>query len=114
MTDHSPLNFDMLNSFTGGDKAMMEQFFTLYIEESEKNIKCLSENCTDGQNEDWVANAHLLKGGSGSIGAEGMHRLCSQAQEMKDSTQIDRAKKLQEIITEFQRVKNQMSALMAE
>ena len=111
MSDTSPLNLDMLKSFTGGDKGMLQQFFTLYIEESEKNIKMLSENCTNGPNEAWVANAHLLKGGSGSIGAEGMHALCSTAQGMETASAIDRANQLEKILQEFQRVKAAMQSI---
>ena len=107
----SPLNLDMLNSFTGGNRTMLNDFFNIYITESEKNVEIMKKNCTDGENQDWVANAHLLKGGSGSIGATKMYDLAREAQDMQDTTSTERHRILNEIQKEFQDVKDYINEI---
>lgn len=104
--DESPAAIDMsvLDGFTGGDTEILAQFWRIYTTETNKNIRTLSEHCSDGENKTWVETAHLLKGGSGSIGAIKMQKLSAQAQDMNAATAQARKAILAEIEAEYAKV----------
>ena len=58
--------------------------------------------CTDGPNNDWVEEAHALKGTSGGVGAEKMRLLCADAQDMEDASVEERTAILNLIIEQYQ------------
>lgn len=109
--NESPVNLEHLHSFTGGDPSADKELIDVFIEQSDKNVETLKKNVADGENIIWAETAHMLKGGAGAIGANGLASLCAVAQKMFDSTRSDRLKMLEDIEKEYQTVKNHLKKI---
>lgn len=92
------LDMEMLRSFSDGDVEMEKEFATIFVEQSNAHIEKLGQYCVDGVSQPWKETAHLLKGGSATLGAMRMREICADAQDMVDST-ADARKKILELIT---------------
>ena len=79
--DAPPVDLTMLRTLTGGDAEIEKELMETFVEQSDKNVETLRENSSAaGKNMPWIESAHMLKGGSGSIGAETLRQLCNDAQ----------------------------------
>ncbi len=97
------VDFTLLESFSEGDIDVEKTFINIFIEESDKGIEILRDNCTSGENNVWSETAHKLKGASGNIGAESLRHLCEQAQHIGNvdiSVREELFKKIEQIYDE--------------
>lgn len=79
-----------------------------FVDQSDKNIVSLRETKNEeGENRPWIEAAHMLKGGSGSIGAEALRQLCAEAQLYKGGAQ-ERSALFDKIEAEYNRVKEHL------
>lgn len=105
VSESPPVDLSMLDTFTNGDHEMEEELINLFLSQSDKNIKTLEENCTEGKNEAWREAAHQFKGGAANVGAAILSSLCAQAQEMEVSTASERSAIYQRIQGAFKEVR---------
>ncbi|HBR69207.1 MAG TPA: hypothetical protein DEA55_07525 [Rhodospirillaceae bacterium] len=103
-SDEQIIDMATLRTFSGGDAATEAEFIQVFYDQSLLHLQKLKESCVDGTSEDWKESAHLLKGGTGMIGALKMRDLCAKAQEMLTSTKTERAAILEKINREFDKV----------
>ncbi|MGH1399403.1 MAG: MHYT domain-containing protein [Alphaproteobacteria bacterium] len=99
--DEAPLNLDNLIENSMGDDEFLKDMVALFIEQGETQITALKEYCTDGVNNDWVEEAHALKGTAGGVGAESMRVLCGDAQAMAEATSEERQKIIMQIEEQY-------------
>ncbi len=106
--DTPPVDLTMLRTLTGGDSEIEKELMKTFVEQSDKNLETLKANDNaDGENKPWTEAAHMLKGGSGSIGAEELRQLCSTAQLYKGDS-AGRLSLFQKIDKEYARVKEHL------
>ena len=91
-------NLDILISNSQGDDEFVREIVAMAVEQVKEQIAELRTLCTSGENPEWVAAAHALKGSAATIGAEEMRLLCAFAQkELHDADASVRKAKLDEI-----------------
>jgi HPt (histidine-containing phosphotransfer) domain-containing protein len=79
-----------------------------FVDQSNENLRSLMEySSTEGENKPWTEAAHMLKGGSGSIGAEELRQLCNDAQLYKGDS-AGRLVLFEKIDKEYARVKEHL------
>lgn len=69
-------------------------YVDLYLTQAQKDLACLPAACLDGDCAAWVEVTHRMKGSAGMAGAQKLHALCADAQEMNPSTRAARLKSL--------------------
>ena len=94
-----------IREIANGDKNIEKEFITLYISQSDVNMKVLEENCIDGISNEWSETAHILKGGAGSMGAKSLADLFAISQEMMNATLEERQKILAKITVIYSELK---------
>ncbi|MGL5032677.1 MAG: response regulator, partial [Microcystaceae cyanobacterium] len=77
--DESALDF-MFNTICGGDRGLMQEMLTCYLEESERSLATLND--PDSDRNSWIRAAHSWKSSSASIGAKKLAELCRQIEEL--------------------------------
>ena len=103
-----PVDLTMLRTLTGGDAEIEKELMNTFVDQSDKNLETLKEfGSTEGESKPWMEAAHMLKGGSGSIGAEELRQLCSEAQLYKGDA-AGRLDLLEKIGKEYSRVKEHL------
>jgi HPt (histidine-containing phosphotransfer) domain-containing protein len=100
------IDLAQMRSFTDGDEALEKDLVRLFAVQSEANIAALAANRKDGVATEWVAAAHMLKGGAASIGAEALRRLCDAAQAMEGAESAEREAAYRDIETAYTHVKH--------
>lgn len=102
------VDLTMLRTLTGGDFEVEKELMMTFVDQSDKNIEALRETVSEeGEHKPWTEAAHMLKGGSGSIGAEELRKLCNEAQLYKGDSN-GRSLLLKKIETEYARVKGHL------
>jgi PAS domain S-box-containing protein len=108
MPNTPAVDLTMLRTLTGGDAEIEKELMQTFVEQSDINLVALEANkSADGENTSWTEAAHMLKGGSGSIGAEELRQLCSEAQLYKGAS-FGREALFQKIELEYGRVKEHL------
>jgi PAS domain S-box-containing protein len=103
-----PVDLTMLRTLTGGDTEVEKELMKTFVDQSDKNLETLTEyGPSEGDCKPWMEAAHMLKGGSGSIGAEALRQLCSEAQLYKGDS-VGRLLLLEKISEEYLRVKEHL------
>lgn len=87
----------------------MQHFYEMFVKNADEGIKHLEEQCTDGENEEWVDVAHKMKGSAGMLGAVKLEALCAKAQGMADSSAKDRKAILKDIKAVYQQTQQLLS-----
>lgn len=100
-----PVDLTNLREMTDGDADMEQMLFNEYYHSTESGITTLSNNCVDGENENWRGSAHALKGTSLNLGAERLGALCKQAQEGHGASAAEKRQMLDAIREEYEKVK---------
>ena len=100
-----PVDLDHLRTLLGGNIELENQIFEVFINSAQDSISSLESFCKDAKDSEWNEAAHTLKGSSGNVGANGMYCLCVKAQEAKNSPIEDKQAILQEIESEYQKIK---------
>jgi PAS domain S-box-containing protein len=86
-----------MRTFCEGDKNAERELIDVFIKQSALNLDVMAANLRDGANEAWVDAAHMLKGGSSSIGARRLSELCAAAQMMETASAAERSALLEKI-----------------
>jgi HPt (histidine-containing phosphotransfer) domain-containing protein len=73
------VDFSVLESFTGGEGAVIEEVLNLFREQAELWTPML-----DVSSPGWRDAAHTVKGASGGIGAMELMRACAEAEKAPD------------------------------
>jgi len=103
----APVDLRYLREYTDGDSAALQELleiFTVTFVDELENFK----RASFGENAEWCAVAHKLKGASAFIGAETLRKLCARAQGMKSATVGEREEVCREVIAQYERVNNYM------
>ncbi len=78
--ENVPVDFTQMRTFTDGDRDVEKELINAFILQSDLNLQTMRGNVADQDYKAWVEAAHMMKGGSGSIGAHVLHKLCDTAQ----------------------------------
>jgi len=100
-----------LKTFSEGDVEIEKELVGVFIQQSDKNLRELNDNRIDGECRPWVEAAHMFKGGSASVGALPLSRLCAHAQNMSNVKGSERATLYQQIEDEYMRVKEHLKTI---
>lgn len=100
-----PVDINILKEYAETDDDI-GVFADIFLTQSEDSLRLLKENCTDGENIEWIESAHKLKGGAGMFGAKKLYEICSEAQEMINASANQRKIIMDSILQEFKAVKN--------
>ena len=100
-----PVDFTNLRSFSDGDVEEERRFVELFVRQNAEALDRLRDNCKDGESAEWVAAAHLAKGGAVSIGATHLSALAEKAQKLVVAAWQERRKQLAEMERETERVR---------
>lgn len=103
--DRPPVDLSNLLDNAMGDEDFVKEMVELFVSQGKEQIKALKGFCSDGENDEWVEEAHALKGTAGAVGAEDMRLLCADAQDMKDASAKDRKKILKDIEKHYKSAK---------
>ncbi|MDR3449135.1 MAG: MHYT domain-containing protein [Alphaproteobacteria bacterium] len=85
--ESAPLDLTQLRSFSGEDREMEQELLILFVGQSDENMQTLDANKTGDNPVAWKEAAHMLKGGSASIGAVLLAELCNEAQHFTGAPQ---------------------------
>ena len=109
--DKAPtLNLAEFKTLSEDDEAFQREMVTIFMEQSTKQLKELARHCAGGVSRPWSEAAHALKGGAATLGAMRLRDLCAQGQDMLDATKAQRAKLLEQINKEFDKVYEALKA----
>lgn len=106
----APVDFKNLRSYSEGDREEERHFVALFIQQNSEVLERLRANCVEGESEEWVAAAHLGRGGAASIGATYLCTLAGNAQNLVVGTAEERRNHLSALETETKRVLAFLSA----
>lgn len=99
----SAANMDILLSTAAGDHAYLTEMVALFTDTAEQLLQEMRA-APGGNDGAWKNAAHGLKGAAGIVGAENLHRLSAQAQEMDESADR-RQEMLDALEREYRRVR---------
>lgn len=102
--DNSPINLNILNSYTDGDEEQNKMLLKSFYEKSMKDLELLSRYIIDGESEEWSRHSHSLKGASSYVGAETLYELAEESQEMKIATKKQRKDKLDKMVNSYEEI----------
>ena len=92
-----PVNLDNLREKSMGDEEFIRDMVGMFVSQGASQIKQIKDQCTDGENDDWVEVAHALKGTSGGVGAMALRDICADAQDMHNATSKSRNEMVKKI-----------------
>ena len=111
MSDDISIDLTNFHDITGGDTSLEKQLFDEFIRSSDQCIDALEVHCGDGSNDLWKRNAHGLKSISINLGAEKLSALALSAQNSFEAPPAIKQSILDEIKSEYQKVRNFLLAL---
>jgi HPt (histidine-containing phosphotransfer) domain-containing protein len=94
----------LLKSFSDGDEDFEHLSIAVFLEQTDRHFEQLQNRITHDNTEQWVDIAHMLKGASGSIGAQQLKLYAVQAQLEYYQTQEKRQMIFDLLRTEYARV----------
>jgi len=101
-----PVDFPALRKAVGGDDLLLRDVIELFLADVPGRIETLREAVAGGNEQVIKAEAHSLKGASGSVGAGSLQESFARLETMGREGQIDRARSaLAEAEAEFARVR---------
>ena len=107
-TTSAPVDLSVLRTYTEGDADMERSLMTIFVDQSDLNLKTLADMSTDiGL---WNETAHMFKGSSLGIGANVLAGLCNEAQHFKGKAQ-EQAVLFEKIKHEYARVKDHLKKI---
>lgn len=89
-----PIDFAHLAAYTGGDRALEDEVFALFREQTQMWLRLLS---VDAAVEDWKSAAHSLKGSARGIGAFVLAECCEAAERAAEGSPAARAVTAQDV-----------------
>ena len=114
--DAAVLNRDSLEALKSlqseGDDGFLKEMIELFLADTPSRFADMDAALAQGQQQDFVRAVHSIKGASANFGADALHDLCAEVEQMGRAGQMHESQpKIQEIHDEFARVR---SALLAE
>ena len=88
------IDFAHLAAYTGGDRALEDEVFELFREQTQMWLRLLT---VEADSEDWKSAAHSLKGSARGIGAFGLADCCEAAELAAEGSNAARAVRAQEV-----------------
>lgn len=108
-----PVNLENLREMTGGDPALENELFGVYLQASDDCLKALKDSTGGGKEEIWRTQAHAWKGMSLNLGAEALGSLCAQAQTNHTQAEAQKKDLLAQMEAEYEKVKAFLRAALA-
>ena len=110
------LNRDSLEALKSlqseGDDGFLKEMVDLFLTDTPLRLNDLEAALQDGQQPEFVRAVHSIKGASANFGADDLHALCAEVEQMGRAGKMnDTTIKIQGLHTEFERVR---MALLAE
>lgn len=102
--DDPAVDLEFLREATLGDHDFENELFTLYLDSTKGHVDKLEKAFKDKDNDEWYSMAHTIKGGSSSVGAFYLAKICEYAQLHPKEEDEKKVKVLADIKAEFQRV----------
>ncbi|MFN7039518.1 MAG: Hpt domain-containing protein [Alphaproteobacteria bacterium] len=99
-----PINLELLNSYTDGDKDISKTLIEVFIESADEDIEKLKTSLNSG-GISWKEAAHSFKGASYTLGAEKLGSLLKEAELSKEACIAEREKLFNLIFLEYNNVK---------
>jgi two-component system, sensor histidine kinase and response regulator len=117
MAGDSALDPDVIESLRQltppGEPDVLAEILQLFLEEVPKKIRLLHAALNSGDAPQVARIAHSLKGSSGNIGANSLHDVCRQIDDVAKSGDLPRVTPLLAALTdEFQRVELEIRQLL--
>ena len=114
--DAAVLNRDSLEALKSlqseGDDGFLKEMIELFLEDTPARFADMDAAMASGAQQDFVRAVHSIKGASANFGADDLHHMCAEVEQMGRAGQMaESAPKVQAIHAEFERVR---SALLAE
>ncbi len=100
-----------LREMTGNDAALEKELFNIFLITAAESITILRNSCEPDATEAWRKAAHALKGISLNLGAEGLGKLCEEAQDSATAMQDKKQAMLADIEAEHMRVEGFLTNL---
>ncbi len=110
--DEHTIDFAHLESFTDGDRAVEQELFVLFFEESYLALNRLEKACNNHDDNEWRSAAHKFKGASGNLGAQKLFALCAEAEFGFTASKEQKHKYLTAIHIEHENVQRQLEQRM--
>lgn len=101
----APLDLEHFHSFTDGDKDEEKELLDLFFDQADQSIALLTEQSTDGENTDWKAAAHKLKGSAANFGANTLAEISTRAEKAFAAPKAEKDALLNEIEDAYQILK---------
>ncbi len=120
LTDHSmepaTLNRDSLEALKSlqseGDDGFLKEMVDLFLNDTPLRLNDMETALQDGQQQEFVRAVHSIKGASANFGADDLHTLCAQVEQMGRAGKMSEAgARIEAVQAEFERVR---MALLAE
>ncbi len=110
------LNRDSLEALKSlqseGDDGFLKEMIELFLADTPARFAEMDAALADGQQQDFVRAVHSIKGASANFGADDLHNLCAEVEQMgRAGKMTETAAQVQAIHEEFDRVR---AALLAE
>ena len=114
--EHAVLNRDSLEALKSlqseGDDGFLKEMIELFIADTPARFAEMDTALAQGQQQDFVRAVHSIKGASSNFGADDLHNLCAEVEQMGRAGKMnDAGAEVQAIHEEFERVR---AALLAE
>ncbi|MBA4749804.1 MAG: Hpt domain-containing protein [Alphaproteobacteria bacterium] len=106
----TPVNLDNLREMTDGDRELEEALFQEFFSSAAELLSQLTQAVQTNNTEGWRAAAHALKGTSYNLGAKKLGDYCKIAQEQNDASRNTKEEILQNISSEYERVRAYIDA----
>ena len=99
----TPADLSLLEEYAETPEEI-KNFIDVFVVQSHESLEILKENCIEGPCQEWVEAAHKLKGGAGMVGAQALHKVCEDAQNMNEASAEEREAVLQELLGSYANV----------
>ncbi len=114
--EHAVLNRDSLEALKSlqseGDDGFLKEMIELFIADTPARFAEMDAALADNQQQDFVRAVHSIKGASSNFGADDLHNLCAEVEQMgRVGKMTETAEQVRAIHEEFDRVR---AALLAE
>lgn len=84
MHENEIVDLKHIREIAGYDKHLEGEFINIFLHETERYIRQLTNYCNDGVCQEWSEISHTIKGGAANIGSKRLYTLCVQAQNAND------------------------------
>ncbi|MGH1457103.1 MAG: Hpt domain-containing protein [Alphaproteobacteria bacterium] len=84
------LDLSTLMEYADGDEDVLNELIQVFYEETTSALNALKNGINDEDTEPWRMAAHRIKGSAGYVGADNLRQLCTEAQQMINSTTEER------------------------